>query len=101
MERWREGRIERGGREVNEWRNPLCSLLIFSLFPSLSFSYHQQVEDKILELEDKIEVLKGETAKLEADGKKDQEKEKQREMSQAHDELLKLRKEKEDLSRVK
>ena len=46
-------------------------------------------------------MLKGETAKLEADGKKDQEKEKQREMSQAHDELLKLRKEKEDLSRVK
>lgn len=52
---------------------------------------YQQKEDKILELEDKIEELKQEAAKLGSEGKTEAEKDKQREMSHAHDELVKLR----------
>ncbi|PRP83450.1 hypothetical protein PROFUN_02830 [Planoprotostelium fungivorum] len=53
--------------------------------------HHKQNKDKILELEDKIEILKKEAATLASTGKVEAEKEKQREMSAAHDELVALR----------
>eukprot|EP01111_Echinosteliopsis_oligospora_P001104 TRINITY_DN1147_c0_g1_i1.p1 TRINITY_DN1147_c0_g1~~TRINITY_DN1147_c0_g1_i1.p1 ORF type:complete len:104 (-),score=40.45 TRINITY_DN1147_c0_g1_i1:61-372(-) len=53
--------------------------------------HHKQTKDRIIELEDQIEVLKHDSAKAQSEGKLEVEKEKQRELQAAMDELKSLK----------